>query len=342
MYRDRGWDFLNSTYHLLLNHQDYKSHFNIPRNCIIFVENVLENALHSQISKVYQIINSCPITENHTSSSNWWHAQYTNDNNSARCIVPGLAGVIHILLNNWIPIRFVWMNVLYIAGCFTNFRFRIEQFLHKRQSSHRGKTNSRTTNSFSVIIGLSLWMCFYVAVIVFPPRCIIENMAAVGFQGDPWTGSVTCYRSCKLPEETMCNALHWWWVSIDRVRDDGVRCIEITDCSSSEHSNNSLVLQNYMLRDNVGSRNCWPPFSLPDIGSPLQCFLWLHSNPRGDILSTARGCKYLAGESGYLNLWNIICIHSSWLVLDSPHHFCVISADTITNSIIVLTSEWIK
>jgi hypothetical protein len=48
----------------LHNCQQQMSRFNILRKCTLVV--VLENALHSQSSKGHHIINSCPITVNHT------------------------------------------------------------------------------------------------------------------------------------------------------------------------------------------------------------------------------------------------------------------------------------
>jgi hypothetical protein len=53
----------------------HKLHFNI-----LLVINVLENALHSQ--KGHKIINSCPITVNHTPLWSRWHGEERNDNNS--------------------------------------------------------------------------------------------------------------------------------------------------------------------------------------------------------------------------------------------------------------------
>jgi hypothetical protein len=39
-----------------------------------------------------------------------------------------------------------------------------------------------------------------------------------------------------------------------------------------------------------GELRYWPPFSMPDIGNPLQRFSWPHS----DVISAAGGCQYLA------------------------------------------------
>jgi hypothetical protein len=63
--------------------------------------NVFENVLHSQISKGIRIINSCPITVNHTSFWSRRHGQYRNDNNSIL-----IFGVLSLVL--LVPVTNYW------------------------------------------------------------------------------------------------------------------------------------------------------------------------------------------------------------------------------------------
>jgi hypothetical protein len=58
-------------------------------------------------------------------------------------------------------------------------------------------------------------------------------------------------------------------------------------------------------------RQYCPPFSLPDIGSPLQCVLWSHSNQRGDIISTTGRYPPIAdanfcNQNDLLSCWQIV------------------------------------